>query len=235
MTYSNVIHTLLLTQFSTENSWVKDITNVIVHPLVSLVLTCIIFLGFLYQLYSKKINMIGILASLSLLILFLGFLIKGDVNILSVILFAIGVLFVIIELFIVGAVIGIIGIILISISIVMLGNNLLLMLGNVIVALILSIIEWVVLVKIFKKNIPFLDKVILKDSTNAESGFTSHDDRSHLVGKTAQTVTDLRPAGIIKLDDERIDAVSDGTFILRNRQVKILEVESTRVVVREIE
>jgi len=179
--------------------------------------------------------MIGILASLSLLILFLGFLIKGDVNILSVILFAIGVLFVIIELFIVGAVIGIIGIILISISIVMLGNNLLLMLGNVIVALILSIIEWVVLVKIFKKNIPFLDKVILKDSTNAESGFTSHDDRSHLVGKTAQTVTDLRPAGIIKLDDERIDAVSDGTFILRNRQVKILEVEGTRVVVREIE
>ncbi len=235
MTYSNVIHTLLLTQFSTENSWVKDITNVIVHPLVSLVLTCIIFLGFLYQLYSKKINMIGILASLSLLILFLGFLIKGDVNILSVILFAIGVLFVIIELFIVGAVIGIIGIILISISIVMLGNNLLLMLGNVIVALILSIIEWVVLVKIFKKNIPFLDKVILKDSTNAESGFTSHDDRSHLVGKTAQNVTDLRPAGIIKLDDERIDAVSDGTFILRNRQVKILEVEGTRVVVREIE
>lgn len=235
MTYSNVMHTLLLTQFSTENSWVKDITNVIVHPLVSLVLTCIIFLGFLYQLYSKKINMIGILASLSLLILFLGFLIKGDVNILSVILFAIGVLFVIIELFIVGAVIGIIGIILISISIVMLGNNLLLMLGNVIVALILSIIEWVVLVKIFKKNIPFLDKVILKDSTNAESGFTSHDDRSHLVGKTAQTVTDLRPAGIIKLDDERIDAVSDGTFILRNRQVKILEVEGTRVVVREIE
>lgn len=54
MTYSNVIHTLLLTQFSTENSWVKDITNVIVHPLVSLVLTCIIFLGFLYQLYSKN-------------------------------------------------------------------------------------------------------------------------------------------------------------------------------------
>ncbi|MEJ7157394.1 NfeD family protein, partial [Staphylococcus capitis] len=45
----------------------------------------------------------------------------------------------------------------------------------------------------------------------------------------------LRPAGIIKLDDERIDAVSDGTFILRNRQVKILEVEGTRVVVREIE
>ena len=53
--------------------------------------------------------------------------------------------------------------------------------------------------------------------------------------KTAHTVTDLRPAGIITCDNDRIDAVSDGSFILRNRQVKILEVEGTRVVVREIE
>lgn len=235
MGYLNEIHTLLLTQFSSENNWVNDIANIIVHPLVSLILTCIIFLGFLYQLYSKRINFIGIIASLALLIMFLGFLMQGDVNILSVILFAVGVIFVIIELFVVGAVIGMIGMILITISIVMLGNNLLLMLGNVIVALILSIIEWVILVKLFNRKIPFLEKVILKDSTNAESGYTSHDDRSHLVSKTARTITDLRPAGIISCDDDRIDAVSDGTFILRNRQVKILEVEGTRVVVREIE
>lgn len=235
MGYLNEIHRLVLTQFSSENNWVNDIANIIVHPLVSLILTCIIFLGFLYQLYSKRINFVGIIASLALLIMFLGFLMQGDVNILSVILFTVGVIFVIIELFVVGAVIGIIGMILITISIVMLGNNLLLMLGNVIVALILSIIEWVILVKLFKRKISFLDKVILKDSTNAESGYTSHDDRSHLVGKTARTITDLRPAGIISCEDDRIDAVSDGTFILRNRQVKILEVEGTRVVVREIE
>ncbi|RIM75079.1 NfeD family protein, partial [Staphylococcus arlettae] len=106
--------------------------------------------------------------------------------------------------------------------------------GNVVIALILSIIEWVILVKIFKRNIPFLDKVVLKDSTNTESGYTSHDDRSHLVGKTATTLTDLRPAGIISYGTERIDAVSDGSFILRNKEVTILEVEGTRVVVREI-
>ena len=54
------------------------------------------------------------------------------------------------------------------------------------------------------------------------------------MGKTAYTTTDLRPAGIITLDDKRIDAVSDGTFILRNKKVKILEVDGSRVVVREI-
>ena len=124
---------------------------------------------------------------------------------------------------------------LIVFSIITLGDNLVYMIASVVVALILSIIEWVILVKFFKRKIPFLDKVVLKDSTNAEAGYTSHEDRSHLVGEIATTSTDLRPAGIITYNNERIDAVSDGSFILRNKKVTILEVEGTRVVVREIE
>ncbi|MEK4168882.1 NfeD family protein [Staphylococcus sp. FSL W8-1268] len=219
---------------SLNHSWLNHMSNIIVNPIVLLILTCIIFLGFLYQLYSKRINILGILASLALLILFLGFLISGDVNLISILLFFIGIILLIIELFVVGAVIGIIGIVLIIVSMIMLGDNILVMLFNVIVALIFSIIEWVVLVKVFNRKIPFFDKVVLNDSTSTEAGYRSHDDCSYLVGKTAYTTTDLRPAGIITLDDKRIDAVSDGTFILRNKKVKILEVEGSRVVVREI-
>nr|WP_214269448.1 NfeD family protein [Staphylococcus pseudoxylosus] len=232
---SSSLHTIFSSNFVESGNWIDDMANFIVNPVVALILTCIIFLGFLYQLYSNKINIIGIVATLTLLIFFLGFYIKGDVNLYSVILFGIGVIFVIIELFVVGAVIGIIGMALIVFSIITLGDNLVYMIANVVVALILSIIEWVILVKIFKRKIPFLDKVVLKDSTNAEAGYTSHEDRSHLVGQTATTSTDLRPAGIITYNNERIDAVSDGSFILRNKQVTILEVEGTRVVVRENE
>lgn len=234
MTYSNAIH-IGFNSVLSNISWMKDLSNTLTHPIISLVLTCIIFLGFLYQLYSKRFNLAGILASLALLVLFLGFLISGDVNLISILLFFVGTVLVIIELFIVGAVIGTIGITLIVLSIIMLGDNILLMLLNVIIAIILAIIEWVILVKVFKRKIPFLDKVVLKDSTSADAGYRSHDDRSHLVGQTARTVTDLRPAGIIYINNERIDAVSDGSFILRNKEVKILEVEGTRVVVREIE
>ncbi|MEP9818790.1 serine protease [Staphylococcus sp. KY49P] len=235
MILSSSLHTIFSANFVESGNWVDNMANFIVNPVVALILTCIIFIGFLYQLYSNKINIIGIVATLTLLIFFLGFYIKGDVNLYSVILFGIGVIFVIIELFVVGAVIGIIGMALIVFSIITLGDNLVYMIANVVVALILSIIEWVILVKIFKRKIPFLDKVVLKDSTNAEAGYTSHEDRSHLVGQTATTSTDLRPAGIITYNNERIDAVSDGSFILRNKQVTILEVEGTRVVVRENE
>jgi len=235
MTVINGIHTFFLLNFSSDVSWIFDVAQILTHPLMTLILTVAIFLGFLYQLYSPKINLIGVVAALCLLLLFLGFLINGDVNLISVILFGIGVIFAIIELFIVGAIIGFFGIVLISLSLIMLGDNLFIMLFNVIIAVILSIVEWVILVKLLNRKIPFFEKVVLKDSTNAEAGYRSHDDRSHLVGKIARTSTDLRPAGIILINDERIDAVSDGSFILRNKDVKILEVEGTRVVVREID
>lgn len=201
---------------------------------LTLILTCIVFLGFVYQLYSKRINGVGILAFLALLLLFLGFIIEGSVSLITIILFIVGVIFIVLELFIMGAVLGIVGVILVVISILTMGNNPLMMWFNVVVALLLTSIEWVIIVKFFKKRISFFEDVILNDSTNKESGYTSHNDNSHLLEKEAMTYTDLRPSGIILLDNERIDAVTEGSFISKNTKVKIIEVEGTRVVVREI-
>lgn len=200
---------------------------------ISLILTCIVFLGFLYQLYSRKINFGGILALFALLLIFLGFIIQGSLSTITILLFTIGVILVILELFVVGAVLGLIGMVLIVWSFITIGENFSMMLFNVIIALILTLIEWVILVKFFKKSVSLFDKVVLKDSTNKESGYTSHNDQSHLVGETALTYTDLRPSGIIILHDQRIDAVSEGSYITKGVEVTIIEVEGTRVVVRE--
>ncbi len=179
----HLIHMLFMAKPLNGMNWVENLAQFITQPFVSLIFTCIIFIGFLYQLYSKhKLNGNNCITCFTTFIF--SILINGDVNVMSVLLFTIGLILLIIELFVIGAVIGMIGIILITLSIIILGDNILLMLGNVIVALILSIVEWVILVKIFNRKIPFLDKVILKDSTNSEAGYRSHDDRSHLVGKT---------------------------------------------------
>nr|WP_263315113.1 NfeD family protein [Mammaliicoccus sp. Marseille-Q6498] len=212
----------------------SSIGDFLTMPLVTLILTCIIFLGALYQLYSNHINIAGILSVISTLIFFIGFVIVDEISLISVLLFAIGVLLVIIELFVIGAILGILGFIAIISSFILVGENVLTMGMIIAVALILTTIEWVILVKGFNRKIPFFDKVILKDSTSKESGYTSHDDRSHLIGKECTTYTPLRPSGIILVDGERIDAVSDGNFIQKDQQVKIVQVEGTRVVVREI-
>jgi membrane-bound serine protease (ClpP class) len=46
--------------------------------------------------------------------------------------------------------------------------------------------------------------------------------------------TALRPAGTIMVDDKRVDAVSDGTFIDAKKRVIVTEVHGSRVVVEEI-
>lgn len=213
---------------------VSSFGDFISSPIITLILTCIIFLGALYQLYSERINFAGIASFICTLIFFIGFVIVDEISLMSILLFSIGVILVIIELFVVGAVLGILGFIAIIGSFILVGDNLLIMGAIIAVALILTTIEWVILVKGFNRKIPFFEKVILRDSTNKESGYTSHDDRSHLIGKVCTTFTALRPSGIILVDDDRIDAVSDGNFIQKDQQVKIVQVEGTRVVVREI-
>ena len=77
---SSSLHTIFSADFVESGNWIDDMANFIVNPVVALILTCIIFLGFLYQLYSNKINIIGIVATLTLLIFFLGFYLKGDIE-----------------------------------------------------------------------------------------------------------------------------------------------------------
>lgn len=53
-----------------------------------------------------------------------------------------------------------------------------------------------------------------------------------LLNRTATTATPLHPAGIIEVDGERFDAVSEGGFIDENKSVTVIKVEGNRIVVR---
>ena len=53
-----------------------------------------------------------------------------------------------------------------------------------------------------------------------------------LIGRAGLTITPLRPAGTITIDDERIDVVSEGGYIDNGQSVKVIKVEGSRIVVR---
>ncbi|MCU7556880.1 NfeD family protein [Macrococcus capreoli] len=188
----------------------------------------------LWQLYSPGFRFSGIVCSIAA-ICFLGLnLYNNQMEALSIILFIGGITLVVLELFVVGAILGLLGTGCIITSFLLIGDNISKMGFFVTICIIIAIIEWVILVKVLKKSIPIFSKVVLYDSTSKESGYTSHDDRSYLLNQTATTLTELRPSGIIIHEGQRIDAVSDGAFIKREQQVRIIEVEGTRVVVKEI-
>jgi len=118
-------------------------------------------------------------------------------------------------------------------SIIMAGGNFVYMAISVIIALFLSVLLTIIMLKVFGKRMNIFKKLILTDSTNTESGYVSNVNRLELIGREGITVTPLRPSGTVKLDDERLDVVAEGSFIENNTKVKVVKVEGSRIVVRE--
>jgi len=76
--------------------------------------------------------------------------------------------------------------------------------------------------------------VALRKSLKKTDGVTSQSEKlGGYMGKTGTTVTNLRPAGTARIDGRRVDVVSRGEFIEKDKPVIVIAVEGNRVVVRE--
>lgn len=75
----------------------------------------------------------------------------------------------------------------------------------------------------------------LETTQQAGDGYVSAVGDPALVGKTGTVITALRPAGTIRVGDERLDAVSEGIFVDEGRPVRVIEVRGSRIVVEPLE
>ncbi len=74
---------------------------------------------------------------------------------------------------------------------------------------------------------------VMRGVQRKEDGYSGPAQSPDLVGQIAVAHTPLRPAGTLLLNEERIDAVSNGTYIDKGAEVRIIQVEGHRVVVEE--
>ena len=58
-------------------------------------------------------------------------------------------------------------------------------------------------------------------------------DMQVFVGKAGRTLSVLRPAGIGDFDGVRLNVVTEGGFIERDKPIEIVSVDGSRIVVRE--
>jgi membrane-bound serine protease (ClpP class) len=77
--------------------------------------------------------------------------------------------------------------------------------------------------------------LMLSDSTSRETGYSSANVRGELVGASGVAVTDLRPSGVVKIGDERIDVVAESDWISSGTPVRVVSAEGYRHVVRPAE
>lgn len=55
-----------------------------------------------------------------------------------------------------------------------------------------------------------------------------------LLNKEGVTLTELRPAGLARIEHTQYDVVTEGTLVDKNRPVRVIKVEGNRIVVRLI-
>lgn len=76
---------------------------------------------------------------------------------------------------------------------------------------------------------------VSKDKASKESSPAADQRFAPSAGDWGKAETPLRPAGKIRIGDELVDVVTDGAFIEKGRNVRVVEVAGNRVVVREVE
>ncbi len=107
-----------------------------------------------------------------------------------------------------------------------------------IIGALICLISIGVVVAIFKilPKTNMWKKTRLAHTEGRNQGYHSgSEDISKLINKTGTTLTMLRPSGTTLIDNKHYDAISDGEFIEKNRNIIVLNVENNKIVVREIE
>lgn len=218
-----------------EISFAEKIARFVTNPIVVSILFSLASLGLILELYSPGFGIPGTIGISALLLFFFGHMIAGFAGWESLLLFGIGVILIVMEIFTAGfGIFGILGLASVISSLALASVDIVSGLKSMGVAVLITIVVMGMLGKYLDKR-GFWSKLVLQENLSEEESKTTFKQKSELIGKIGVTLTQLRPAGTAKIGDMRYDVVSEGSFTDIHTAVKVIFVEGTRIVVREVE
>lgn len=216
-------------------------------PVLQSLLMLMMMGGLYFELQTPGVGFPGTIAAVGAAMFFAPHYMIGLVQSWEIVLFGVGVLLLLAEIFVIPGfgVAGIGGLALVAGSLfaALIGNvglafppfaALAPAVGTMAVTLILLIVLMFSLSKYLPKSGRFGHLVLAPELASA-SGYVSSDALDELMGKKGVAVTPLRPAGTADIGGERIDVVTRGEFVTPGVPVEIIQVRGSRVVVRPSE
>ena len=230
-----------------EPGIIEKIILFLLNPAVSGILIMIMIGGIYFELQTPGVGFPLIAALIAATLYFAPHYLNGLAQHWEILLFIIGIGLLLLEIFVIPGfgVVGISGIILIITALVLsmtlnfgldfsfapptaIIKKIAIVLGFSTAGFLSSI--WLGM-RIINTN-SRLGNIALKTELDKETGFISQDLAMYeLVGKTGRTVTFLRPAGKVEIDNEIYDAVSEYGLIDKDTEVKVVRFENSQLVV----
>ena len=146
-----------------------------------------------------------------------------------------GLLALLLEVFMPGfGVSGIIGIILLVWGVVLFNVDAEVTIKSLVIGLLISIAVFFLLFK-WLSSMNFWQRLTLAKRQQNEDGYSASKNMTAYKEKEGIALTPLRPAGVVEIEGERLDVVSEGSFITPGAKIKVVHVDGMRVVVRAVE
>lgn len=225
---------------------IQRIAKFVTRPGISHLLLMFGFFMLMIELSSPGIGVPGFVSACCLSLFFWGNYLEGSAGALEIILFALGMLFVLIEIFVVPG-LGLFGIgggLMILASIVLAGQNFIVpqsgqdiqqlawSMSSVLGALA-GMFGAVAFIHYYMDSVPVLNRLILRPPAASNDIMVETASRyGHLLERTGVTITPLIPAGKVRFGSEIVSVVTDGNYVESGREVVVYEVLDTMVKVR---
>ena len=204
--------------------------NIFSNHILSMIFLAVTFICITLLMLSNKKIKYGVLTAVFSVLFILSYYNHGDINIVGILVFLIGLLFVGLELIVPGGFIaGIVGVLSIIVGISMIINNLYLAFLTVVIAITIDVLFILVFLSKDFDSSKF-NKFVLNE-TNSKS-FTQSSKK--YLSKKGITITPLRPSGKIEIDGDYFDAITRGDFIPKGCEVVVSEIKDFKIIVRRV-
>ena len=204
------------------------LTSMYVAPL----LLALGILGILIEAFTPGFGFPGALGLLLLGLYFAGGLMVGMSGLLEVGLFLAGVGLLLAEAFVIPGfgVAGISGLLALAASIYLTFGDQALMVGSI---AIIVLAAGLLLALRYLPRTRMAHALVLSQAIDEQA--PPRDRLAALEGAVGVAASDLRPAGVARFGERKVDVVTDGEYIPKGSRIRVIEVEGARVVVRREE
>lgn len=226
--------------------------NFLLNPFVNSLLILVIIGGIYFELKTPGLGFPILAALTGAILYFAPLIIDGTANVWEILLFVIGIILLLLEIFVIPGfgVAGIAGIICIvaalTFSLVDMGSSpgfeFNFIIGDLLiraffrVMVVISIAFGTIL--FFGDsilNMPGFNRLILTSNQESEDGFTvKRNELYDLIGKEAIVINQLRPAGKVAIDNQYYQAISTAYMIEKDTKVIVTGVNGYSLIVREL-
>ena len=237
------------TQVDHQASGVERFLRFFSSPVLQSILMLMMMGGLYFELQTPGVGFAGLMAGLGAALFFAPHYMLGLVESWEVVLFGIGILLLIAEIFVIPGfgIAGIGGLILVigSLFASLIGNVGLALpdqsaitpaLATMAVTLVLMVILVSTMVRYLPSNQRF-NRLVLAPELSSADGYVATETDESLMGAVGKALTPLRPSGTIQIMDtgERVDVITAGEFILSGSVVRVVDVRGSRVEVRQVD